>query len=69
METHNLFWWWRHDMGMLSALLALGDGVVTSGFPYEWSVYGAVMFSLLLVWTSFGPKSDMQVIYTHMTPQ
>ena len=55
--THALFFisWWRHDMEMLSTLLALCEGnpLVASGSPHKGSAMQKdLMFSLMLAWTS-----------------
>ena len=44
--------WWRHQMKTFSALLALcaGNSPVTSEFPSQKPVNGALMFSLICAW-------------------
>ena len=44
--------WWRHQMEIFSALLALcvGNSPVTGEFPHKGQWRGALMFSLIYVW-------------------
>ena len=44
--------WWRHQMEIFSALLALcvGNSPVTGEFPSKGQWRGALMFSLICVW-------------------
>ena len=44
--------WWRHQMGILSALLPICAGIspVTGEFPHKGQWRGALMFSLICGW-------------------
>ena len=46
--------WWRHQVETFSALLDLCEGnpSVTGGFPSQSQWRGALMFSLIYVWTN-----------------
>ena len=46
--------WWRHQMETFSALLALcvGNSLVTGEFPAQRQWRGALVFSLICVWTN-----------------
>ena len=44
--------WWRHQMEKLSALLALCEGNSSVNSPHKGQWRGALMFSLLCVWTN-----------------
>ena len=46
--------WWRHQMGIFSALLALCDGIHRSHLdsPHEGQWRRALMFSLICTWTN-----------------
>ena len=44
--------WWRHQMEIFSALLAIcaGNSPVPGDFPHKGQLRGALMFSLICVW-------------------
>ena len=61
---NSLLSWWRYAMEMLSAFWSFLMGIYrwTKGSPNKGSVIRALLFSLMLVWTSYWTNSQVAVV-------
>ena len=64
-DNNMVISWWRHQMETFSALLALceGNSPVTGEFPHKGQWSGALMCSLICIWTNDSVIIETQAIW------